>query len=220
MKKDYIPAFNYDFLTPFYDFFVELIGYGKKQRLKIIDLLKLQIRENLLDVGCGTGILLVLAKKQYPHIAMTGIDIDPKVLDIARNKTQKANLEINYEKTSSASLPFADSSFSVVVSTLVFHHIPTEIKKQTLKEIHRVLKNDGRFLLADFGKKEGVILYGLDFITKLFHLPESITLQDNLQGKISTYMKEAGFKVKEIGKKYKGIQFLLAKKYDRNKKNI
>src|SRR6266700_877665 len=135
MKKNYIPAFTYDFLTPCYDFFVELLGYGKAQREKVVRLLKLQKDEKLLDIGCGTGTLLILAKKKYPQVEMTGIDIDEKVLDIAKEKTQRTNLTIKYVKTSSAELPFANASFSVVVSSLVFHHLPTEVKKQTLKEI-------------------------------------------------------------------------------------
>src|SRR3989344_9330306 len=96
VDKDYIPAFNYDFLTPLYDFFVELLGYGRSQRIKVIDLLDLKDGYNLLDVGCGTGTLLIVAKEKYPRIEMTGIDIDSKVLEIARKKTQKMNLEIKF----------------------------------------------------------------------------------------------------------------------------
>lgn len=212
MSKDYVPAFNYDFLTPFYDFFVELLGYGKTQRNMVIDLLNLKSEAKLLDVGCGTGSLLILAKERFPQIKMIGIDIDPKVLSIANKKSQKTNLKIEFIQTSSANLPFANSSFNTVVSSLVFHHLPTEIKKQTIIEIHRILKKDGRFLLADFGKKEGIVLYFLDFITKLLRLPESKTLQDNLQGKLPVFLKDVGFRVSELPKTFRGIHFYLGKK--------
>lgn len=212
MKKGYVPALNYNFLTPFYDFFVELLGYGKAQRSKVVDMLNLKSAENLIDVGCGTGTLLTVAKDKYPSIDMIGIDIDPGVLSIARKKAQEVNLEIKYIETSSAKLPFADKHFNVAVSSLVFHHLPTEIKKHTIKEVYRVLKKDGRFLLADFGKKEGLLLHFFNFITKLLNLPESKTLQDNLKGNIPNFLKEAGFKVTEVSKRYRGIQFLLAEK--------
>jgi ubiquinone/menaquinone biosynthesis C-methylase UbiE len=212
MSKDYVPAFNYDFLTPFYDFFLELLGYGKTQRTKVIDLLNLKSADNLLDLGCGTGTLLILAKQRFPQIKMTGIDVDPKVLNIARNKTQKAKLEIEYLEASSGRLPFTDSSFGVVVSSLVFHHLPTAVKKQTIKEVYRILKKGGRFLLADFGKRAGIILNFLDFITSLLRLPESKTLQDNLNGKLPIFLTDEGFKVQEIAYSYKGIHFFEAEK--------
>lgn len=212
MVKEYIPAMNFDFLTPFYDIFVEILGYGKNQRKKVVDLLELKKGDNLLDVGCGTGTFLLFAKQKYPTIEMTGIDIDANVLDIAEKKAKKSGLEITFVETSSAKLPFPNASFTVAVSSLVFHHLPTDVKKQTLQEVYRVLKKNGRFLLADFGKKKGFILSTIACITELLHLPERITLQDNLQGKIPLYMKEAGFTVEEIGKQYRGIQFLEAKK--------
>jgi|SRR3989344_1230006 len=212
MNKDYIPVLSYSILTPIYDFFVVLLGYGKTHKITVINLLNLKSEDNLLDVGCGTGTLLTLAKEKYPNTDMIGVDIDSEVLSIARRKSQKANLKIEYVEASSAKLPFADESFNVVVSSLVFHHLPTDIKIQTIKEIYRVLKRNGRFLLADFGKKEGATLYVFDFITKLLNLPESKTLQDNLKGNLPIYLNDAGFKMSVVGKRYRGIEFLLAKK--------
>ena len=212
MNKDYIPVLSYSILTPIYDFFVVLLGYGKTHKITVINLLNLKSEDNLLDVGCGTGTLLTLAKEKYPNTDMIGVDIDSEVLSIARRKSQKANLKIEYVEASSAKLPFADESFNVVVSSLVFHHLPTDIKIQTIKEIYRVLKRNGRFLLADFGKKVGATLYVFDFITKLLNLPESKTLQDNLKGNLPIYLNDAGFKMSVVGKRYRGIEFLLAKK--------
>ncbi len=212
MSKDYVPALNFNFLTPFYDLFVEILGYGGSQRKKVVDLLELKKGDNLLDVGCGTGTLLIIAKQKYPQIEMTGIDIDANVLNIAEKKTKKTGLEITYVETSSAKLSFPDAAFSVIVSSLVFHHLPTDVKKQTLKEIYRVLKSNGKFLLVDFGKREGIVLSFIAFVTEFFRLPERKTLQDNLQGNVPVYMKEAGFQVKEVAPRYRGVQFLEAKK--------
>lgn len=212
VKKDYVPAFNYDFLTPFYDFFVELLGYGASQRNKVISLLKLKSGEKLLDVGCGTGTLLVLAKKRFPDVDMTGVDIDSKVLEISQKKVEKEKLDIKLVESGAQKLPFRNSSFDVVVSTLIFHHLHTEVKKATISEIYRVLKKDGRFLLADFGKKQGIILPLLDLVTEVFGLPEHKTLQDNLKGLNSIFMRDVGFRVTEVAPRDKGIEFLLATK--------
>lgn len=84
---------TYEFLTPYYDFILNLIGFRYKQREKIIRLLALKNGEKLLDVGCGTGSLLIVAKKLHPQITAVGIDIDEKILKIAKNKTIKKTLK-------------------------------------------------------------------------------------------------------------------------------
>lgn len=210
--KNYVPAFNYDFLTPFYDCFVELLGYGQAQRNRVIDLLHLKPDEKLLDVGCGTGTLLVLAKKRYLNLDMTGIDIDTKALEIAEKKAIKEEVNIRFIQSGVQKLPFKDAFFDVVVSTLIFHHLPTEVKRAALEEIYRVLSKNGRFLLADFGNREGLILHALDFITGILKLPEHETLQDNLNDLVPQFIQQAGFKVKEIAPRYRGVKFLLGKK--------
>ncbi len=109
MKK-FIPAMTYEFLTPYYDSILNVIGFGYGQREKIIRLLGLKNGNKLLDVGCGTGSLLIVAKKLHPEIDVVGVDIDEKILKIAKNKTQKENFKIKYIKTSADKLPFNDSS--------------------------------------------------------------------------------------------------------------
>lgn len=62
MDPKYIPAFNFHFLTPLYDFILNVLGFGVAEREKIVNLLNLHANENLLDIGCGTGSLLLVAK--------------------------------------------------------------------------------------------------------------------------------------------------------------
>lgn len=147
MASNYIPAFGFNFLTPFYDFFADLLGYGAPFKHQVINFFSLKPDEKLLDLGCGTGTLLILAKKRFPVVEMVGVDIDRKVLEIAQSKAKKAEVEIKFIEAGAQKLPFKDSSFDVVVSTLIFHHLPTSVKKATLREIDRILKKNGRFLL-------------------------------------------------------------------------
>ncbi len=51
-------------------------------------------------------------------------------------------------------LPFPDSTFDVVLSTLMMHHLPAPLKRQGLAEIARVLKPGGRLVIADFKRKQ------------------------------------------------------------------
>jgi len=172
----YIPAFNYDLLTPFYDFFLNILGFGYKERVKIVELLELKPSENLLDIGCGSGSLVIVAKKLHPENHITGSDIDEKILKIAEKKIKKENLGIKLIKTSAAKLPFNDSSFDVIVSSLVFHHLSLETKRLAITEIKRVLKKEGRFLLVDFGKANRLWMKLLYLLEKLLGIKEAKTL--------------------------------------------
>lgn len=74
-----------------------------------------------------------------------------------------------------------------------------------------MLKENGRFLLVDFGKLNFPlkIFYYLEV---LFRIPEAKTSKDNVEGKIPEYLKQANFKFKEVSERYKGIQYILVKK--------
>ncbi len=100
----------------------------------------------------------------------------------------------------------------MVVSTLIFHHLPTEVKHLALTEIHRVLAPKGRFLLADFGKPEGVYSRMFFGAVRALSLPELRTMRDNIEGRIPDFLRAAGFRVVIVAPRYRGVQFLLATK--------
>lgn len=70
MKPTYkvIPAFSFGFLTPFYDLLSEFVGFGQSLKKYVLDLAELQDRESLLDIGYGTGSLVIVAKTQMPEL--------------------------------------------------------------------------------------------------------------------------------------------------------
>ncbi len=207
-----VPALGKNILTPFFDFLVEVVGLGTSFKEKVLERVHLQNGERLLDVGCGTATLLIAAKSHNPDSQVFGIDVDERVLDIAKRKIQKTRVELEVMKARAEDLPFESSSFDVVVSTLIFHHLPTEIKKLAMREIHRVLKQDGRFLLADFGKPESVLLKTFFALGAMVRSDEAKYLQDNREGRLPLFLEEAGFEVTEVRPRYKGIPFLLATK--------
>lgn len=207
-----VPALGKDRLTPFFDFLIEVAGLGTSFKKKVLERTQLKNGERLLDVGCGTATLLITAKSRYPDSQVIGIDADDRVLDIARKKIQDNNLEIEVVQARAEHLPFPSSSFDVVVSTLIFHHLPTEMKQLAMSEIYRVLRQDGRFLLVDFGKPEGVLLRIFFALAALIQSDEASYLQDNKKGKLPLFLEEADFEVTEVRPRYKGIPFLLATK--------
>ena len=209
-KKYFRPAFSYNFLTPCYDVFTDLTGFGKSLKRKVVRLLKLKGNEKVLDVGVGTGTLLIELNKSYPSLNLVGIDPDPKVLNIAKSKLAKYKVRASLSKAFAQDLPFPDASFDLVVSTLTFHHIPSQAKKKALGEIHRILRNGGKFLLADFGKPKGPISYILLHLGSIFDGGEE--MKANLRGELPIMLKDKGFIVEKIGNRHLGIEFLLARK--------
>ena len=208
-----VPALGLDFLTPLYDFACSLIGYGKPLKQKILEASGFRYGESLLDVGCGTATLVMLAKSQHPTSRVVGIDPDEKILRIARRKIKNGyGLDIELIKSGAEQLPFGDGSFDVVINSLVFHHLPADIKRQALKEIHRVLNPTGRFLLADFGPSKSALSKILFALARISRLEEWNSLQDNIHGRIPILLKEAGFTFKETQPPYRGIWFWLAEK--------
>jgi ubiquinone/menaquinone biosynthesis C-methylase UbiE len=141
MSLDYLSDY-YDTLTP-----TEKSKFRRKQ----LNLINLQEGEKVLDVGCGTGVLSILAKLVVGETGeVAGIDIAPKMVLRAQKKIRESNLKINFTTASIDELPYGDEHFDVVISSMMFHHLPVEIKKKGLEEIYRVLKKGGRFFLSDF----------------------------------------------------------------------
>lgn len=102
---------------------------------------------HVLEVGCGTGKLSRhLATALHPKI-YTGIDISPQMIAQAESGTH-GNTRLIFQVADVLKLPFEDNSFDAVLEMDLLHHLPNW--KKAIREIHRVLKEGGKFLLRDY----------------------------------------------------------------------
>jgi len=214
MSYQPVPALGKDFLTPFFDVLLEVVGWGTSLRERVLERVHIQNDEQVLDVGCGTAALLIRAKARAPGAHLVGVDADPHILELARKNITRHGVEVEVTEARAEDLPFPPASFEVVTSTLTFHHLPTAIKQRAMTEIHRVLKPGGRFLLADFGRPEGLLLKTFFALGVLLQSDEARYLQDNQAGRLPLFLEEAGFAVQELPPRYRGVQFLLATKQE------
>jgi len=107
--------------------------------------------DRVLDVGTGPGYLaLAAAKLVAPGGAAVGIDASPEMIARARARAAQRGSQAEYTVATAESLPFESASFDVVVSRLVFHHLPGDAKVAALREMARVLRPHGRLLIVDF----------------------------------------------------------------------
>jgi ubiquinone/menaquinone biosynthesis C-methylase UbiE len=97
----------------------------------------------VLDVGCGTGRLLRKAHALYPSAQLFGVDPAKGMVELARGQVPSAAIYL----AAAESLPLADSSVDVVLSSISFHHWSDQ--PAALREIGRVLRSGGCFCLAD-----------------------------------------------------------------------
>ena len=115
-------------------------------------------RTRILDLGCGTGTLAIQVKQREPRAEVVGLDADPAMLSQAREKAERAGVELTLTEGFSTELPFEDRSFDLVLSTLFFHHLDPEPKRQTAREIARVLRTGGELHVADWGKPSDPVM--------------------------------------------------------------
>ena len=124
----------------------------------LLDLVRLSGDERVLDIGCGRGLMVVGAAKRLPHGKAVGIDIW-QAEDQSDNHQDaalyNASLEgvadrIEVQTADMRQLPFPDQSFDAIVSHWAVHNLYSVDERATaLAEINRVLKTDGRVILAD-----------------------------------------------------------------------
>jgi ubiquinone/menaquinone biosynthesis C-methylase UbiE len=104
----------------------------------------------VLDVGCGTGTLLIAAARSEPGIETHGVDPAAAMIQRARRKATAAGVKASFEIGVVEELAFEDDSIDAVLSSLMLHHLPPTTLRAGLTEIRRVLKPGGRFVAVDF----------------------------------------------------------------------
>lgn len=107
--------------------------------------LPLEPNDRLLDVGCGTGELLLRVAARYPGISLSGLDPVPEMLQVARGKV---SADVELREGWANALPWPDQSFDVVVSCNMFHYITHPVK--AIREMERVLRPGGRIVITDW----------------------------------------------------------------------
>jgi ubiquinone/menaquinone biosynthesis C-methylase UbiE len=154
--------------APYYDWAVNITTLGQARRLRrmTVDQALIEPDDAVLDVGCGTGDVTLLAKTRAKEGKVYGIDPAPEMIAVARKKAARKGFDIDFRVGVIESLPFPDASIDVVTSSLMMHHLPEDLKARGLAEIYRVLRSPdpvsgkpgGRLLIADFMRPTGSFL--------------------------------------------------------------
>lgn len=153
--ETFVPAAGHDLFLPLYDPLTALFGFARARR-QLLARAELRLGERVLDVGCGTGTLLVALGRAHPGVEAVGLDPDRRALGRAERKLRRAGLAVRLERGWADALSFEAESFDCVLSSFMFHHLGAAAQRGMLREVLRVLKPGGRLELMDFeGRPRG-----------------------------------------------------------------
>lgn len=151
-SEKYVPALNFDWLTPLYDPVVKWLMPESEFKGRLVRRARIRSGHRVLDVGCGTATLTILVKQAHPGAEVFGLDGDARILGIARAKAAKAGIALTLDEGMAFRLPYADASFDRVLTSMMLHHLTEDNKRLTLAEAFRVLRPGGGLHVADFRK--------------------------------------------------------------------
>ena len=165
-----------------------LLGVYYYQIIQMCGLIK--IGDTVVDLGCGSCNLLCILAELNPDSEFIGVDLSDEMLELARKNIKEKNIKnIKLIKQDITNIKEIDNnSIDVVISSMAIHHLPTkEMLTSLFAEIQRILKQEKRVYLYDFGKtkRTETINFLLNTVTNEFvredyrnSLMAAFTLQD------------------------------------------
>jgi len=139
----------------------------------------------VLEASFGTGYLLLQYAEQFETY---GIDLNTKMLEIAKKNLIKNGVKANLQQANVEKLPFPDNFFDTVINTMAFSGYPNGNLAMT--EFHRVLKKGGKLVLIDFNFPSNRNIFGY-WLTKVMESAGD-TIKD-----ISTLLRSFPFEFQE-----------------------
>jgi len=128
----------------------------------------IRCRQRVLDLGCGTGALTLRAARKGAMVK--GIDVNPQMLEIAREKVAQAGIAQNVELAemgvAELDSEMADS-YDVVMSGLCFSELTEDEVTYTLKQVKKVLKPGGLLLVADEVRPRSIPMRLVSWLVRL-----------------------------------------------------
>ncbi len=187
-RPPFIPALHFHWLTRWYDPLMRGLFPESSIRSALIEQAHVQPGQTVLDIGCGTGTLTLQIEHCHPDAKVYGLDIDPRVLAIAHDKSKQTKTTVTWTQGQCSALPYSHDSFDHVFASLLLHHLTRLEKQAMLLEALRVLKPGGQLHIADFGPPQDLAMSLISWGIRWFE-----EIYDHILGRIPLYIVSAGF---------------------------
>lgn len=195
-----------------YDLFLNLVTFGRIDLWQREMLGMLSCEGNRLDVGTGTGEVLLKSQNRGLKV---GMDLSKDMLRLAKEKCKVCRFLVG----DAENMPFKEGSFNSLTLSLVFRHLLD--RRSFLREVRRVLKEGGELALLDINrfsltpflvflmkfplKPFGLLLFGAEKWSFFIHsLENALSLEE-----VKRELREEGFEVVEVQKRLLGFVYLL-----------
>jgi SAM-dependent methyltransferase len=191
VRQPYVHALGLRILNRLYDPLLRLTMPERAFRRQLLERARLTRGLRILDIGCGTGTLLIDAFRFERNAVLCGVDGDLSILELASNKIARTRADVRLVGGLANRLPVQSESFDRVFSTLMLHHLTHAEKAATLSEAYRVLRSGGELHIADWGCPHTNAMRIAS--TMLTALEQGDRVADNLEGRIPALCIDAGF---------------------------
>lgn len=192
-NKDFVPALGRAELTQDYDRVIAVMTRERRWRSALLDAIGPRPGETIVDFGCGTGSMAILLKRAQPSARVIGIDPDPEVLLIGQTKAAAGGVSIEFVSGmgDDASGLIGSNVADVVLSSLVLHQCPLEVKQRILADMFTVGKPGARLCIADYGLQRTLLMQMLFRQVRMLDGFENT--RPNKDGVLPTLIAEAEF---------------------------
>jgi len=105
--------------------------------------------DRALDICCGTGALALLCARM--GVIATGVDQDPRVIQVADKKSRNQGLSnASFQTANALNLPFGDSHFDYASISMAVHEVGRAERDRIISEMKRVVKKEGSLIFIDY----------------------------------------------------------------------
>ena len=198
-----------------YDRGISWLSFGRadKQKKEIADR-AVRAGDKVLDIGAGTGTLALLCAERDAEVI--GMDASAAMLAVAeqKRKAHPKGGQVHFVEAGVAEMDtaFEQGAFDVATASLVFSELSEDEQRYALAQAHRVLKSEGRLVVADETRPQGffrrilyhLVRFPLALITFLFTQTTTRPVTD-LEKKVS----EAGFDIEKVERRNLRSFFIL-----------
>jgi ubiquinone/menaquinone biosynthesis C-methylase UbiE len=155
VATDFVPAAGRAWLTGAYDTLIAVSARVDKLRGGIIASVSAENPVRVLELGSGTGTLSLALAQALPAASITGVDLDPAALEIARAKPGAER--VDWQLGSATDAPPKAGTWDCVVISLVLHHLTPAQQPVALSRAYEALRPGGSLHVIDFGPPHGPV---------------------------------------------------------------